>query len=81
MQPTFAPVSFGKGTKAPSATYVQGRTNNFDFLRFALATLVIFSHSFDLLHGRESNPIVIATRGQTELGSVAVDGFLFFRAF
>lgn len=57
------------------------RLNNFDFLRFSLATLVIFSHSFDLLHGRESNPIIMASHGQTELGSVAVDGFFILSGF
>jgi peptidoglycan/LPS O-acetylase OafA/YrhL len=67
------------GARAPGRT--GERSNNFDFLRFALAALVIFSHSFDLLHGRESNPSLIATRGQTELGSVAVDGFFVLSGF
>ena len=58
-----------------------GRINNFDFLRFALATLVILSHSWDLLNGRESNPVLLASRGQTELGSVAVDGFFVLSGF
>src|SRR4029450_12086584 len=48
-------------------------TNNFDFMRMALATTVIFSHSYDML-GR-TNPFKRATGGQTELASVAVDVF------
>jgi hypothetical protein len=50
------------------------RSNNFDFLRFFLAALVIFSHSFDLLGGRGANPISQFTRGQIDGGSLAVDG-------
>jgi peptidoglycan/LPS O-acetylase OafA/YrhL len=30
----------------------RNRTNNFDFLRLAMAVLVIFSHSFPLATGR-----------------------------
>jgi peptidoglycan/LPS O-acetylase OafA/YrhL len=48
-------------------------THNFDFMRAALATAVIFSHSYDML-GRP-NPFKQATSGQTELASVAVDLF------
>ena len=60
---------------------VAGRVNNFDFLRFALATMVLLSHSWDLLKGRESNPVLLATKGQTELGSVAVDGFFILSGY
>jgi hypothetical protein len=42
-------------------------------MRMALATTVIFSHSYDML-GR-TNPFKRATGGQTELASVAVDVF------
>ena len=29
------------------------RENNFNFLRFAFAALVLFSHSFSLMHGSD----------------------------
>ena len=64
----------------PTPRGVVGRVNNFDFLRFALATMVLLSHSWDLLNGREANPVLLATKGQTELGSVAVDGFFILSA-
>lgn len=47
-----------------------------DFLRFALATLVIFSHSYALLHGNDdTEPLWIWSRGQLSWGGLAVDGF------
>jgi peptidoglycan/LPS O-acetylase OafA/YrhL len=49
--------------------------NNCDFLRFFLATLVIFSHSFALLSGTDNTePLMILTR-QLPSGALAVDGF------
>ncbi len=36
---------------------MKGRMNNFDFLRFAAATLVILSHSFPLSYGSDSKEI------------------------
>jgi peptidoglycan/LPS O-acetylase OafA/YrhL len=57
------------------------RSNNFDFLRFFFATLVIFSHSFDLIGGKGANPISQFTRGQIDGGSVAVDGFFIISGF
>lgn len=41
--------------------------NNFDFLRFFLSVLVIFSHSYPLLYGTKAwEPLYRATRGQME---------------
>jgi peptidoglycan/LPS O-acetylase OafA/YrhL len=49
------------------------RQNNFDALRLALATLVLFSHSFVL--AGDVDPIARATRMQLDGGAIAVDGF------
>lgn len=56
--------------------------NNFDFLRFFLAALVIFSHSFPLLDGsKEWEPLYRFTGRQVEAGAVAVDGFFIISGF
>jgi peptidoglycan/LPS O-acetylase OafA/YrhL len=58
------------------------RHNNFDFIRFGLAALVIFSHSFDLLAGTSAtNPFMVATHGQKELGTFAVEMFFIVSGF
>ena len=56
----------------------EGRSNNFDFLRFLLATLVLFAHSWPLSGDFDHEPISRLTRGQIDGGSLAVD--LFFVA-
>lgn len=59
-----------------------GRENNIDFLRFFLASLVIFSHSYPLLWGsNDREPISLATRGQRTGGELAVDGFFILSGF
>ena len=59
-----------------------GRNNNFDFLRFALATLVIFSHSYPLLlKPNAEEPFWFATVGQRTGGELAVDGFFILSGF
>ena len=46
--------------------------NNFDALRFFLAGLVIFAHSFALLSGTDdTEPLMIATHQMTFGGGVA----------
>lgn len=56
--------------------------NNFDFLRFALAALVIFSHSFALLSGSDATePLHRLTRGQIASGELAVNGFFILSGF
>jgi peptidoglycan/LPS O-acetylase OafA/YrhL len=52
------------------------RGNNLDFLRFALASAVILSHSYALLVGSDvTEPPYEATRGQVTLGGLAVNFF------
>jgi peptidoglycan/LPS O-acetylase OafA/YrhL len=56
--------------------------NNFDFLRFALASLVVLSHSFPLATGTEHDePLAWLTRGQLTFGALAVDGFFVISGF
>jgi len=56
--------------------------NLFDLLRFLLATFVILSHSFLLLHGdNRLEPIYRFTGGQLTLGELAVDGFFILSGF
>jgi len=58
------------------------KENNFDFLRLALAVLVIFSHSFPLGAGSEIHePLRVLTRGQMTLGEFAVDLFFVMSGF
>ena len=57
----------------------QSRTisrNNFDFCRFCLSIIVIFSHSFAIADGHERNePLKFFTNGQLSSGSLGVNCF------
>jgi peptidoglycan/LPS O-acetylase OafA/YrhL len=56
--------------------------NNFDFLRFAFASLVVLSHSYPLATGTEAQePLALATRGQLTFGALAVDCFFIISGF
>ena len=57
----------------------ESRDNNFDFLRFALATLVIFSHSYPLLGVDAQEPIRLITGFSG--GFIAVSGFFIISGF
>jgi peptidoglycan/LPS O-acetylase OafA/YrhL len=67
--------------------FASGRSNNFDFLRFLAATLVIFSHSFSFSTASGWEPLLTLTRGQSTLGGVGlgiffvVSGFLVTQSF
>jgi peptidoglycan/LPS O-acetylase OafA/YrhL len=51
-----------------------GRRNNFDFLRFLLASVVVFAHAFKLLGGDQMK-LYFALTGFTNPAILAVDGF------
>ncbi len=58
------------------------RENNFNFLRFGLAVLVLFSHSFNVIYGSDTGDwFYILTRGQIFGGGLAVDGFFVISGF
>src|SRR2546422_805983 len=67
------------------STLARGRENNFDFLRFFFALLVIYSHSYALVLTRavseRTEPFRILTRGQAAGGALAVDGFFIISGF
>lgn len=70
----------------PQATLSQlcdTRRNNFDFLRFFLASLVIFSHSYLVLtpDGNQIEPLSRATYMKRNYGSLAVVGFFAISGF
>lgn len=59
------------------------RFNNFDCLRLVAASMMVMSHSFDLLGkpdtvGKNSEPLVTLTNNQMSLGSLGV--WIFFSA-
>jgi peptidoglycan/LPS O-acetylase OafA/YrhL len=63
----------------------RGKGNNLDFLRFILAALVVYSHSFMLLLGHhaaiQSETFRRLTHGWSNGGSLAVDGFFVISGF
>ena len=60
------------------APYSSSR-NSFHLMRFVLAALVIFCHSFTLL--RQTTPLSALTDGLMNEGTLAVDGFLVISGF
>ena len=66
-----------KNSAGWSARLAGKNENSFDAIRLLLATLVVFQHSFFLLHRQfDSEPLYLLTRGQTDSGTLAV--FMFF---
>lgn len=64
-----------------SVMAAEGRRNNFDFLRFVLATGVVFFHSYVLPAGTDADePISRLTHGQIS-GATAVFGFFLISGF
>lgn len=55
-------------------TSFHARENNFDFLRFFAAALVLFAHSYPLVGRREHEPLTLLT-GYEKGGSIAVGIF------
>jgi peptidoglycan/LPS O-acetylase OafA/YrhL len=59
----------------PLSRHMAFSPNNFDALRLGFAVLVIFSHSFALLHGGDHTDPLMRVSGQLPLGAVALDAF------
>ena len=60
----------------------QDRSNNFDFLRFVLAVLVIFAHSFSLLHPEKiTEPLYRITNSQMGFAYISVNLFFVISGF
>lgn len=59
------------------------RQNNFDVLRFAMAILVIFSHSFSLMapYNQDPEPLRRLTHGILSFGEIAVDVFFIISGY
>lgn len=59
------------------------RSNHFDLLRFALASLVIVSHSFMLVQPDQTHfePLHAYSRGQASVGSLAVHAFFIISGY
>ena len=55
--------------------------NNFDFLRFLFAALVIFSHSFALCGVGRREPLLRLSGGQVYTAEIAVNGFFVISGF
>jgi len=56
--------------------------NNFDFLRFLFASLVVLSHSYPIGTGNEDRePLALFTNHQLTFGSLAVDCFFIISGF
>jgi peptidoglycan/LPS O-acetylase OafA/YrhL len=57
--------------------YATSHDNNYDFLRFALASSVVFAHGFHAVNRSNTfyEPLLGPTRDQLQLGHLAVNGF------
>lgn len=66
---------------------VQSRDNNFDLIRFLAASLVIFSHSYQVIGNIRNEPLMLFSKGYIYLGTLSViiffiiSGFLITRSY
>lgn len=58
-----------------------GRHNNLNLIRFVLASGVIFSHSYPILHSFASEPWAQFSRSTGSIGDLAVLGFFFLSGY
>lgn len=68
-----------KGARETLDSLAENRSNNFDFLRFFAATLVILSHSFPIA-GQSFEPFAFLTKYDT-FGAFAVEMFFIMSGF
>ena len=58
------------------------RENGFDTARLVLATLVVFEHAYYLPYNNyKAEPLFLFSRGQTDFGALAVNGFFVISGF
>jgi peptidoglycan/LPS O-acetylase OafA/YrhL len=61
---------------------LNSKKNNFDFIRFVAAVLVIFSHAYPIANGNHgSEPFGLLTKGQSTFGHLAVITFFIISGF
>ena len=60
---------------------LSGRFNNYDFIRFIAATLVIVSHAYHLSGFTKDEPLAVFSGGQTDLGQLGVLIFFVISGF
>src|SRR5438045_357316 len=60
-----------------------GHKNNFDFLRFILATTVVFSHSYVIYYGSvdKVEPLWVLSKNQLGFGTLALNFFFVISGF
>jgi peptidoglycan/LPS O-acetylase OafA/YrhL len=58
-----------------------GAGNNFNLLRLALASLVMLSHSFELIDGNRSRELLTRAFHTISFGELAVDGFFLLSGY
>lgn len=60
---------------------INPRKNNFNFLRLLFASLVLLSHSFEILDGNKSRELLTNIFGTITFGGFAVDGFFLLSGY
>ncbi len=68
-------------TTANSTALFDHRANNFDFLRFMFASLVLFYHCFPLLLGVGQKPACLGEKVATLAGGASVSFFFIISGF
>lgn len=63
------------------ASEYDSQKNFFDIFRLLLAVAVIFSHCYPLLGKTTGDPLAVLSKGQTDIGSLAVDCFFVISGF